>query len=217
MIGYRQSPDGSLVDERIMPICVDPTVQAVEDASVMLRFDNREMDLVSTPGSPCGAGSVTLCTSEPHVDIVSVVKNEGSAATTAINACGFETITNDDTVTVHFRVTVPPTAEDGHLLAYEFSGHYGDSGLFDLLSMGTLAGDPTPEYGPTYGQAVVQGAARPFWYGGNFKVTLQGSAFPVSCAYLLRLRAWKRTFRGCDNPYHFHWNVAEFSFCVIKP
>ncbi|MCG7848337.1 MAG: hypothetical protein MIO93_04055 [ANME-2 cluster archaeon] len=45
---------------------------------------------------------------------------------------------------------------------------------------------------------------------------MKGSDFPTCCAYQLKLRAWKRTFRGCDNPYNFHWNVTEYSFTVIR-
>lgn len=216
VVGYRQAPDGSLVDERVMPLCGTIDQTSGVPATLMLRIDNRSLDRVSTPESPCGPGTVTICTSEPHCDFVSVVKNEGSSAADVINACDFATISDSDTVTIHFKVTTPATATDAHLQQYQLTAHYAESAVFNVLTAGTLAGDPTPEYGPTYAQALAQGAVRPFWSGGSFKVTLPGSAFPQSCAYQFRLRTWKRTSNGCTSPQHFHWNRCEFSFCVIK-
>jgi hypothetical protein len=218
VIGYRQAADGSLVDERVMPLCGTEDDPSPTPVTIMLRIDNRNAPHpLSTPAHPCGPETVHTCTAEPDCDFVSVIKNEGGAGMATINACDFETIADTDTLTIHFNVTVPDTVTDAHLLAYQMTAHYGESGVFNVLTAGTLAGDPTPEFGPTYAQALAQGATRPFWSGGSFKLTLPGSAFPQSCAYLLRLRAWKRTFNGCTRPYHFHWNVCEFSFCVIKP
>jgi len=218
LIGYRQAADGTLVDERVMPLCGTEDEEVPTPATVMVRIDNRNVPHApSTPAHPCGGGTVHLCTAEPDCDFVSVVKNEGGAAPATINACDIATIADTDVVTIHFSVTVPATVTDGHLLAYEMTAHYGESGVFNVLTAGTLAGDPTPTFGPAYDNALAQGAMRPHWYGGNFKVSVPGTAFPVSCAYLLRLRTWKRTTNGCTSPYYFHWNVCEFSFCVIKP
>ncbi|MDH5575880.1 MAG: hypothetical protein OEY80_10385, partial [Nitrospirota bacterium] len=67
--------------------------------------------------------------------------------------------------------------------------------------------------------------ARPFWYGGNFKVTVEVGApvpgtthhvFQTCCAYLLRLKVWKRTTDGCSASQHFHYNFSEFSFTVVR-
>ena len=63
---------------------------------------------------------------------------------------------------------------------------------------------------------------RPFWYGGNFKVTVTvgatitgnpHNAFETCCAYALRLRVWKRTTNGCTR---IHRNDCEFSFTLIR-
>ncbi|MDP2659403.1 MAG: hypothetical protein Q8R28_01560, partial [Dehalococcoidia bacterium] len=219
LIGYRQAADGTLVDERVMPLCGAEDEDPPTPASVMVLVDNRIIGVhpPSIPSHPCGPGTVHLCTVEPDCDFVSVVKNEGAAGQGNINACDIVTIADTDTVTIHYLVTTPATVTDSHLLAYELTAHYGESNVFNVLGAGTMAGDPTLQFGPTYDDALAQGASRPFWRGGSFKVTLPGSAFPASCAYLLRLRSWKRTTDGCTDPYYFHANVCELSFCVIKP
>ena len=218
LVGYHQAADGSLVDERIMPLCGTEDHEFPLSATVMLRLDNRNVPHPpSTPTHPCGAGTVHTCTAEPDCDFVKIVKNEGQPSQNTIDPCDIVTIADSDTVTIHFMATTPPADTDAHLLAYRLTAHYGESAYFNVLAAGSLSGDPTPHVGPTYAHALAQGATRPHWSGGSYKVTLPGSAFPVSCAYQLRLRTWKRTTTGCINPYHFHWNVCEFSFCVVKP
>jgi hypothetical protein len=230
IVGYRQASDGTLVDERVMPLC---GAEDEEDATVMLRFDNQNVPHApSTPTHPCGPpDSIHVCTAEPDCDFISLIKNEGTTEQTAIPPCADVTIADTDDITIHFSVTTPPAAKDAHLLAYELSIHYAESGLINIISVNpestgssytihpsaSLAGDPTPEKGPTYQAALTQGAIRPHWDGGNFKITLQGSVFPISCAYLLQLRAWERTYNGCSNPAYFHSNICEYSFCLVKP
>jgi hypothetical protein len=239
VIGYRQATDGTLVDERVMPLCGTEDEDTPTTATVMVRLDNRNVPHpASTLTHPCGGPtSVHICTAEPDCDFVSVIKNEGLPGQASIAACEEVTIADTDTVTIHFSVTTPATANDGHLLAYELTLHFSESGLRPIITIipdstatgfslglsgpggypATLAADPDPQYGPTYNAALGQSPTRPHWHGGRFKVTVTGRAFPISCAYLLRLRAWKRTFRGCDDPSDFHWNVCEYSFCVVKP
>lgn len=222
LVAYREAADGTLVDERVMPLCGTEDDEVPTDAVVWVRLDNRNVPHpLSTPAHPCGADTVHICTAEPDCDFVSVIKNEGMAGQAAINPCDIVTVADSDTITVHFTVTVPATANDGHLQAYDMSAHYAESAVFYPLVVGTLSGDPTIHYGPDYATALTQGPpgsiTRPHWYGGSFKVTLPGSAFPASCAYLLHLRAWKRSTNGCTDPYYFHANVCEFSFCLVKP
>jgi hypothetical protein len=188
LVGYRQAAGGTLVDERVMPLCGTEDEPVPVEATLMVRLDNQNVPHVpSVPAHPC--------------DIV--------------------TIADTGTITIQFLAIVPATAQDGHLLAYEMSAHYGESAVFTALAAGTLAANPTVHFGPTSAIALTQGPPgsieRPYWYGGNFKLTPPGTAFPESCAYLLPLRAWKRTTDGCTDPYYFHANVCEFSFCVIKP
>ncbi len=226
VVGYRQAAHGTLVDERVMPLCGTEDDEFPLPSTVMIRTDNRTMadHPPSIPSHPWGPGTVHLGTLEPDCDIVSVIKNEGSSGSEAMNACGDAVIVDTDSITIHFKVTTPISVRDAHLLAYQISLHWGESVRRWLVNpsevVATQSGDPTvhyPHYGPTYVQALAQGATRPFWSGGNFKVTIPGSAFPVSCAYMLRLRAWKRTTHGCSSPYNFHWNICEYSFCVVKP
>ena len=50
-------------------------------------------------------------------------------------------------------------------------------------------------------------------------MTLNGSDFPVCCAYTFRIRAYKRTTHGCIDPavHNFHSNWCTFSFTVLRP
>ena len=77
--------------------------------------------------------------------------------------------------------------------------------------------DPTSAVGPTYAQALGQGEVRPWWGGGSYKLVLNGSAFPETCAYLFRLHAWKRIWSGgCQDISWFHWNDTETSITIKK-
>lgn len=212
VVGYNIDASGNLINERVMPTCaVDPPV----DEILKLRLDNRIIGdhPPSTTEHPCGPGYVHICTVEPDCDFITVVKNEGSADEKEVGPCDILRINASDMITIHFNAS----DKDGHLMRYRMTAHYGESGYVDLLAAGTLSPDPTnPLYGPTYDLALAQGASRPHWFGGNFKLEVRGSAFPTCCAYLLKLRAWKRTFDGCTSPYHFHWNVCEYSFTIIR-
>ncbi|GBD99519.1 hypothetical protein BMS3Abin07_01556 [bacterium BMS3Abin07] len=56
---------------------------------------------------------------------------------------------------------------------------------------------------------------RPYWFGGDFKVTVKGDKFKT-CAYTLRLRVWKRTIAHCVDPYYVHANWCSYSFTIKK-
>src|SRR5882757_947213 len=53
-------------------------------------------------------------------------------------------------------------------------------------------------------------------FGGDFKVTLKGADFPLCCAYLIDLFAWKRTTNGCTDPMWVHNNRYQVSFTVQR-
>ena len=129
-------------------------------------------------------------------------------------------------MTIHFSVTCPNTVQDGHLGGYWMRAEYGANQAFYITAplyvdatggAGSLQPDPDLEVGPSYSQALAQGAPRALWHGGNFKVMLHGSDFPECCAYLLRLWAWKRTTNGCSDPSVTHYNQFELSFTVLRP
>jgi len=239
VIGYSYDTDtASLVDEKVMALC-PPAGQDVDpelSSTLRLHLDNRVVIPV--------AGSVRLDTTEPDCDfpdICAIVKNENPALPLnqqrekCIDPCGFVRLSAGDTLTIHFKAT----DSDGHLEAYALSAHWAESASFDVLDAGIIAGDPDSLYGPNYDQTFTgdQGLYRaalpatnpehdrPFWYGGNFKVTVTIDAtipanphkvFETCCAYLLRLKVWKRTTDGCTSSQYFHYNYSEFSFTVIR-
>jgi hypothetical protein len=211
--GYKEDFAGNLIDGEVLKTCA---VEPPQDELLKIRIDNRISGdhPPSVPSHPCGPGYVHLCTVEPDCDFVRVVKNEDPVTGLGeeVGACGIMKLKATDKVTIHFNAS----DKDGHLEAYQLTSHYAESAVLNLLSLGTLSADSDPQYGPDYGDAVLQGASRPYWYGGNFKLELPGTAFPTCCAYLLKLRAWKRTTNGCTNPYYFFWNVCELTFTVIR-
>jgi hypothetical protein len=76
---------------------------------------------------------------------------------------------------------------------------------------------PSVQLGPTYVQALAQGAPRPLWYGGDYKVTLRGCDFPESCAYDFQLCAWKRTTNGCtfSGCLNLDYNVFDLTLTIL--
>lgn len=216
--------------ERILPTCGQDTAERVD-----LRIDNQaRVHPAPSLGGPCkiphglecnpvtlSCGLIHQYTVEPDCYIREIWKNEGQPGQSCVAACDIVRLEPTDTLTIHFSVTCPATVQDGHLGGYWLRAEYGASQAFYIVEagggVGTLAGDPTPEFGPGYSQALAQGAPRPQWYGGDFKVTLHGSDFPLCCAYLLRLWAWKRTTNGCSDPTVTHVNQFELTFTVLRP
>ena len=213
--------------ERILPTCGTDTAERV-----YLRIDNQALTHPGpTPPAPCKVphvcgGGIHLCTVEPDCYIREIWKNEGLPGQSCISACDIARLEPTDTLTIHFSVTCPATVQDGHLGGYWLRAEYGVNQVFYITAplyvdatggVGTLSGDPTAEIGPSYSQALAQGAARPLWHGGDFKVTLRGSDFPECCAYLFRLWAWKRNTNGCSDPSLTHYNQFELSFTVLRP
>ena len=213
--------------ERILPTCGRETAE-----QLYLRIDNQAL-VHPAPSLPapckiphaCG-GIIHACTVEPDCYIREIWKNEGQSGQECVSACDIARLEPTDTLTLHFSVTCPPTVQDGHLGGYWLRAEYGANQAFYIAAplfvdatggVGTLAADPTAEFGPSYSQALAQGAARPLWSGGDFKVTLRGTDFPECCAYLLRLWAWKRTTNGCSDPSVTHDNQFELSFTVLRP
>jgi hypothetical protein len=225
-VGYEADAADNLIlaSERVLPTCGQTTPE-----TVFLRIDNRAfVHPAPTPTHPCTA--IHLCTNEPDCHIRGVVKNEGLVDQSAVSACDIVRLKPTDTLTIHFTVSCPPTLQDGHLGGYWMRAEYGVSQLFyigtaavDPSARGTFLPDPTLEVGPDYTSAVAsqsalaQGAPRPQWYGGDYKVTLVGADFPACCAYLLRLWAWKRTTNGCSDPSLTHANQFELAFTVLRP
>lgn len=216
-VGYTADGTDNLLlsSARILPGCGE---QGPEQ--VYVRIDNQAMiHAPSTPLHPCGGSTVHDCTNEPDCYIRKICVNESTPAEYCIAACDIVRLRATDSLTVHFSATVPPTTEDGHLGGYTLRAEYGVSAYFDIGTgpHGVFAPDPTFEVGPDYANALMQGAPRPHWYGGDYKVTLRGADFPACCAYILRLRAWKRTTSGCADPRDVHFNEFDIAFTILRP
>jgi hypothetical protein len=229
LVGYATDAGDNLLpaSERVLLHCGERSVE-----TMFLRIDN---DQQAHPAADhtCGGTTVHLCTNEPEAYIRSLIKNEGLPGQDDISVCDIVDLEPTDTLTVHFTVTVPANSKDGHLGGYEMVAEYGAAEQL-TLGTGTLgaacptdnatprgafeADPPSPavQVGPTYAEALTQGAPRPFWYGGTYKVTLRGCDFPTCCAYEIRLRAWKRTTNGCNAPEWTHWNRYHNTFTILR-
>jgi hypothetical protein len=200
-----------LASERILPACGKETPQPV-----YIRLDNQSLAPHIVPGIPCTP--IHACIAEPDCYIRRICVNEGKVGEHCISACDIAVLSATDTLTIHFTASCPTTTQDGHLAGYWLRAEYGASKVFYIgTGIGTFQPDPTFEVGPDYASALLQGAPRPQWYGGDYKVTLTGADFPECCAYLLHLRAWKRTTNGCSDPQSVHANEFELSFTVLRP
>ena len=219
-VGYAADAADNLIlaSERILPSCGTASAE-----TVYIRVDNQASNHPPfTADHPFGPGFVHFKTNEPDCYIRKVCKNEGRTDEHCITACEIVRLKASDTLTIHFSVTCPPTVEDGHLGGYELKAEHGVSATFDIGTgaHGTFVEDAlvpgTFVVGPDYASALGQGAPRPHWYGGDYKVTLTGADFPECCAYLLRLHAWKRTTNGCSAPEWTHYNTFELAFTILR-
>jgi hypothetical protein len=229
LVGYRWNDAAKkLIHEHVMETC---DVSPGQEERVMVRIDNRLANdpLYQATGRPCGPGTIHLCTYEPDCDFRTVEYVKPGSAPVVIKPCDIVELSDSDRIVIHFNASVPRNTKDGHLLGYHMSAHWGENLLFNVLTHGTLEPDSDQLLGPRYANTFtgVQGAHRsalpitdaehdrPYWFGGNFKVTVKGKEFQT-CAYTLRLRVWKRTIVRCENPYHVHANWCSYSFTIKK-
>jgi hypothetical protein len=200
VVGW-QLAGASLVNPTVIPVCGTET-----ENNLILTFDNRVVTPVGHPAAH-NCGPVHLCTLEPDTHI-SAVRINGSL----VGPC--DTVTDTEgTVEIDFMVTDP----GGHLAYYSLNATYGLNQSVNLLnrpgSVLTALGMGT-QVGPTYGEALGQGAAAPTWSGGNYRLTVPlAEAFPDPCCYQLELVGYKRTIVGCNGNYA-HWNQTEFTLGV---
>ncbi len=215
--GYTQS-GAQLVDPRVLPLCNTET-----ENTIALRFDNRFVDTAApftapftSPTQPCGDGTVHACTTEPDTRIIAVRYNG-----TEIPPCGVVTTSAGGPLEIDFFSYDP----DGFLSSFSLVANYDENLQINLLTLPgasiasvPLVGPPpaADEVGPSYIQAIAQGATRPTWTGGEMRLTIPNvaSAFPKTCAYTLQLDAYKRNIADCNytKPYR---NRSHYSLTVI--
>jgi hypothetical protein len=209
VIGWGVDGGGNLVNPQVLPVC-GTTV----NNNLVLTFDNRVITSIGHPASH-NCGGVHTCTLEPdtHIEAVRINGQSVGPCDTVDAASG--------TLEIDFLANDP----DGHLAVYSMIATYGLNQSVDLLNQPSSTLTPLvagTQVGPTYGQALGQGAAAPHWYGGRYRLTVNAvEAFPAACCYQLELRAWKRTVTGgqsginfvCDGGYG-HSNITEYTLGV---
>jgi hypothetical protein len=176
--------------------------------------------------TPCGSGTVHLCTSEPDDEFISVKFLHADHTTTDVQACANVPLRAGDQLQLDLAAHDP----DGHLAFYTLEVLYGNNlGFYIVDSTGNLLSGTTlsvgaatgifpaaDHVGPTYRLARQQGTTAPLWSGGAIRLTVPAAnVFPETCCYLLRLIAYKRPIVNCDGAYdHDFYNIADISFMV---
>lgn len=202
---------GALTNPRILPTCGDETPN-----NLVLTIDNRLVGTgsghpPSTPSHPCEG--VHLCTLEPDTDILDIRIDDIS-----YGACSIVHTNEASTLEIDFLAHDP----DGYLAYYTLEAFYGENDRIDLLALalnpaiGDLATLSAAQKGPTYVHARLQGAPAPTWEGGTFRLTITdiAQAFPISCAYQIRLQAVKRTIVSCASTLSFQ-NESHYTLTVM--
>lgn len=213
-VGWEETAGGDeLTNRRVLPLC-DRDDDEEEDVEVVVTFDNRlNPDPAHPAGHPSGPGTVHTPVTEPDTDIIAV-RIDGIEA----DPCDVvEQQDGDLEIDFLAHDPVSPANPTGHLSHYSLIATYGENKKVDLLDKRTSlaplpAGSSPPPYpGPTYGEALGQGAPRPNWEGGRYRLTVDlDDAFPIPCCYQLELRAYKRTIVNC-NGTHPHRNLSEYT------
>ncbi len=182
---------------------------------LVLTFDNRVIDgSLDVPSNPCSDTitncTVHTCTEEPTTDFLSV-----TIGGVLVGPCDVVDAATG-MLEIEFEVSDP---HRGHLAYYELFSKYKENLYVDLLSLlsepgASLVCTSGGQAGPTYGEALAQGAAAPSWNGGTMLLTVPADkAFPEPCCYQLELRARKRTVVSCDGDYD-HCNLSEYTLGV---
>lgn len=208
--GYQLDAGNNLVNGVVLPSC-----GTTDDNNLVLTFDNRVIDpTLDTTLNPCYTGiqncTVHICTTEPTTDFISV-KIDGEI----VEPCDVVD-SPKEMLEIKFRAYDP----GGHLGRYTLFSKYKENLFVDLLDLlsepgASLVCISAGGYeGPTYGEALGQGATRPDWKGGTMVLTVPAKkAFPEPCCYQLELRARKRTVVNCDHDFD-HCNISEYTLGV---
>ena len=107
-IGYAADAGDDLVagTEEVIDTCGLPTWE-----TAYLRIDNQLNPNHPAVDHTCGGTTSHICVDEPDAYIRSLVKNEGLWNEQPVSVCDIVDLQPTDTLTVHFSVTVPATAQ----------------------------------------------------------------------------------------------------------
>lgn len=201
--GYAADAAGNLV----LPGEVLDNCGTELDNEVVLTFDNRlEIDPSHPGGHASGPDTIHRPLTEPDTDFIEVLINGQP-----VDPCDVVNATSG-TLEIRFEASDP----DGHLSRFGLTSHWGESEMRNLFAYPhTLTKEgATPHLGPTYADALADGATRPEWRGGTYRLTMSlADACPEPCCYLFRLTAHKRNIVGCDYSEGFY-NISEYSVGV---
>jgi len=225
VVGWTATGGGEeLTDRRVLERCgEDPE----GDVEVALTVDNRLNPDPHHPAShPSGPGTVHRPVTEPDTAILAVRVDGEEVREDPADECPQiepkpDTPASQRTLEIDFLAhdEVDSANPTGHLSHYTLRATYGRNKSVNLLDpakrtslVGLPAGSGPPPYvGPTYSDAIKQGATRPNWEGGRYRLEIPlDEAFEKPCCYQLELRAFKRTIVNCSG-HRAHRNRSEYS------
>ena len=211
ILGWKDAGGGNL-DPVPLNVCGES-----QPSELVLTIDNRPplpdpFHPISTSDHPCGTGTVHACTSEPDTDIVAVRLIHADGSTDPILPCKYYDRRPGDRMEIDFLVE----DRSEHLAYFTLHATYGENLVSNLLTGGTTLSTIGADFeGPTYRDAVTQGATPPKWKGGLMRLTLDAAQlalhFPEPCCYQFELRAWKRPIVSCNGDF-VYGNLSEYSF-----
>ena len=186
----------------ILPICDPDAKEPLLNNWWVVTLDNQAPGDTDPSGQPCG---LHICTNQPTSDILQLAILHSDGTTTVIQGCQSFVINCDDQLQVDFVAYDP----DGFLDLFTLETLYSTDLSVNLLAVSPLSLGPSPlapawapaavQVGPSYADALGQGATSPVWNGGSMRLTVNATAaFPITCAYLLQLNVYKRTIVNCD-------------------
>ncbi|WP_174296655.1 Ig-like domain-containing protein [Sphingomonas bacterium] len=197
VVGYTANPDGTLTARGSLPGCGEPNAEGV----------NNNNDFALYFANP------TAAETRPDASIKAIKFNG-----VVLQPCGIQRFAPGEAFS--FEVDLTASDGEGFLDEYTLSLQHGVGGPVTLIPIGpgtTLAAAGADEKGPTYADAVAQGATRPRWYGGNMVLTVVDarSLFPESCAYELILNVYKRNIVDCEgSDAYYQLPSTRTLFCL---
>lgn len=183
LVAWDRSGD-QLVNRRELPLCTNDPSPPVNH--LVVRLDSRTTD------------------DEPMCKIVDVKVNGVTAG-----PCSIQQVPQGASMTVDFIAG----DIDSHLSFYSLIATFGVDESVNLLSApgGVLSGvmlEGVPaavQVGPSYPQALAQGAVSPHWAGGGLRLHIPDlrQVITRSCCYQIELRVYKRAIVNCSDtlPY----------------